>query len=219
MVREKQGYPEEGSTLLEIRKYKEDGELQRMAQEGVPQAQYKVGLGAFIDQEYLEAREWFEKSAEQGFLKAKMAVNYLKKYNESLNFPQKTARRSVTVQYEVAIMSYLHDFHVFPEGGISKNTFKWLERAAKKNHSEALFDLGVIYRQEGILKKARAFFSRAARQGHVQANEYLSNKSRSSSSRGNSTPRRKAALRGKIPSIYSSGCADTWRVSIADSFD
>ena len=222
MVKEKQGYHDEEGKLLKIRKYREDKKLQKMAQEGDPQSQYKMGLVVFLDGEYKEAREWFQKSAEQGYLEAERAINYFQKYNEIFQPSQKTAKRSVNVQYEVALMSYVHDFRLFPNGGVSNRTVKWLERAAKKNHLEALFTLGVIYHQNRSPREAKALLSRAARQNHVKAKEYLSRFwGSSSASRRNASAMRRPVLRRKFPAIYSSGCADTWRVpsSTADTFE
>ena len=213
IVREKQSYPEASEELLKIRKYKEDGRLMEKAEGGDPLAQYKAGLLAFLDYKYLEARDWFEKSAEQGFKKAGAAFNYFEKYYESFLHPQRTASRSPNVQYEVALMSRVNDFRVFSNGEVSTDTVKWLERAAKKGHPEALFDLGMLHHQMGNLQEAVKLLSKAARKGHTKAQDYLFQLRRSSAnsrrtrevSDTKAAPPRETALAASGES-----CNETW---------
>lgn len=221
VVREKQGYPEASEELLKIREYREGGQLMEKAEGGDPLAQYKAGLLAFLDYNYLEARDWFEKSSEQGFKKAGAAFNYFEKYYESFLYPQKTASRSLDVQYGVALMSRVHDFRVFSNGEVSTDTVKWLERAAKKGHPEALFDLGVLHHKTGNLKEANKLLSEAAQKGHTKAQDYLFQLRRSSAN-SRRTPGvsggTKALSRGETLASGES-CNETWSAAISTASD
>jgi TPR repeat protein len=54
---------------------------------------------------------------------------------------------------------------------------EWLQKAAAQQHTEALYDLGIMYRDgEGVTKdtmKAIELFKKAASQGHVKAQAIL----------------------------------------------
>ena len=93
-------------------------ELQEDAEEGIPEAQYNLGLrydtGNEVIQSYDKSYEWFLKSANAGFDSAQFSLGYI----------------------------YLHGH------GRDKNIFeaeKWFLKAALQGHARSQFTLGLIY--------------------------------------------------------------------------
>lgn len=164
-------------------------ELRKNAEEGNINAQYELAKlylngarGFKPDQK--QAFLWFEKAAEQGHPEAQyetgvfykggkfsrngeLAYKYFKLSAEQGN---KNAQNELGRIYRFGS----DDAKVSPN---KKKSIECFTKAAKQNHEESLFFLGVMYEHgEGLKKdisKAAGFYKKAANLGHVHSQLYI----------------------------------------------
>jgi localization factor PodJL len=122
------------------------GLTRESARQGLPDAQYNLGLlylsGSGTGQDHAQAALWFERAARQGLASA---------------------------QYNLALM-YERGTGIAPDPGRART---WYASAAEQGHARAQHNLGVMYaRGIGVAPDptaAAGWFAKAAEQGHANA--------------------------------------------------
>ena len=157
--------------------------FQKLATEGLPEAQYNLGVcydnGYGIQQDYKKAVYWYEKAAMQGIAIAQcnLGVCYYNGYGIQQDY------KKAVYWYEKAAMQGDDDaqFNLalcYKNGkGIQQDDKKavyWYEKAAMQGHARAQFTLALCYKNgEGIQqddKKAVYWYKKgAAMQGNTDA--------------------------------------------------
>ncbi|MEZ8098878.1 tetratricopeptide repeat protein [Vibrio bivalvicida] len=158
-------------------------ELQRLAEKGNPEAQYKLAW-LYEDEESphynLElAYQWYKKSAEQGNSSAQEALgwmyeDYLSSYQDTekaMYWYEKAAQQGdMRAQVSFALLKSYHTDNGPPERDVA---MKWMLEAANQGSIAAYLHLGRFYR-EGVITpqnyfKAYQFYSMAAKDGNAKA--------------------------------------------------
>jgi TPR repeat protein len=121
-----------------------------LAQQGVPEAQFNLGLlydnGQGVPQDYAEAVKWYRRAAEQDHAKAQFYLALM--YSKGQGVPQD-----------------------------NDEAMTWYRKAAEQGYDEAQFNLGVMYfESRGVPQdyaEAVKWYRRAAEQDHAKAQFYL----------------------------------------------
>ena len=117
-------------------------QLEPLAEQGDPRAQYAVGWmyrnGEGLDQDYETAAQWYRRAAEQGHSEARNSLGLMYQFGEG-----------VAVDHQLAA--------------------QWYRLAAEQGHSEAQNNLGLMYiKGEGVTQsntRAYMWLNSAASQG------------------------------------------------------
>lgn len=129
---------------------------------------YKIGAYG-VEKDVLVAEKYFIKAARLGHAEAKKLYPRETSNEMTQHYLELANKGDAKAQYELAIR--------FRDGlGTEKDnekTFEWLEKASAQGHSDALYELGLIYKNERNLKKAQELFKQAAEQGHAKAKRIL----------------------------------------------
>lgn len=156
--------------------------LRKKAEEGNPEAQYRLGTalmcGDGVLQDRAEAVMWYQKAAEQGNAKAQFQYGVLlydgdgvvKDMAEGMQWLRKAAGQGIVeAQFNLSIA-------LGEDGGNEANkaeALMWTRRAAEQGLARAQYDLAVaLDRGEGLpenQKESVAWYRKAAEQGMVQA--------------------------------------------------
>lgn len=125
--------------------------LQTQAAQGDAKAQVNLGLlyadGRGVPQDYIQARQWWEKAAAQGYAKAQYNLGAMYYYGHAGSLPDYTTAR------------------------------QWFEKAAAQGDADAQTNLGVLYdlgygvQQDYVT--ARGWYEKAAAQGDGMAQNNL----------------------------------------------
>ncbi len=157
-------------------------ELFVKARQGDAVAQNRLGIcyyaGEGIEQDYVEAVKWFQKSAEQGdkWGQYHLAIHYAngngieQNYEEAVKWYQKAAEQGYcNAQNRLGVCYYNGD-------GIEQNyeeAVKWFQKSAEQGYSWGQYNLGnCCYSGKGIqqnYEEAVKWFRKAAEQGNCNA--------------------------------------------------
>jgi TPR repeat protein len=174
-------------------------DLTKRAEAGDPTAQTELGvaffLGLGVDQDYFEARRWFEEAAEQGCAVAKSWLGEMlwNGWGGKENKPRAELlwRKSFEEVEDRALEGGVLAQHrlgrcYFHGRGVAQNfveAHRWDKKAAKRGYSPAQFDLAGYYAELGgahpwnVEKGAQAtaewWYLKAALQDHKRAIERL----------------------------------------------
>ena len=163
--------------------------LRELAKQGHAEAQFLLALMHIeksfgVDQDFEKAFQWFERSAEQGHVKAQTALASMyeggkgteRDWDKAYHWYEKAAEQGgIKAQLDLAIM-YFNGEGVEQDYG---KAFQWLEKAAEQGYSWAQFSLGNMYfNGEGVEQdygKAFQWLEKAAEQGDIKAQTVLGN--------------------------------------------
>jgi uncharacterized protein len=128
--------------------------LEPLAQRGDAAAQLRLGLlyyhGHGVRESDAAALQWFERAARQGLVEAQFHLGNMYAYGLATLPPDTDAHRLAA---------------------------QWYFEAARSGHAEAQYSLGILFLTgTGVQQdagEARQWITRAAAQGHVDANVYL----------------------------------------------
>ena len=157
-------------------------ELFVKARQGDAVAQNRLGIcyyaGEGIEQDYVEAVKWFQKSAEQGYKWGQyyLAIHYAngngveQNYEEAVKWYRKAAEQGYcNAQNRLGVCYYNGD-------GIEQNyeeAVKWFQKSAEQGYSWGQYNLGnCCYSGKGIqqnYEEAVKWFRKAAEQGNCNA--------------------------------------------------
>ena len=152
------------------------------ATQGNATAQARLGLlcdiGLSVPQDYVQARQWYEKAAAQGEGGAQVNLGTL--YDNGLGVPQDYAKAREWYEKAAAQGNATAQFNLgamYNNGrGVPQNyakTRQWWEKAAAQGYAMAQFNLGWMYDNgQGVpqnYKKAREWYEQAAAQGDLRA--------------------------------------------------
>ena len=153
-----------------------------LAQQGVPNAQFNLGLmydlGMGVGQSYEKAAEYYALAAAQGHSEAQFNLGNMYRNGEGLEQSYEKAfeyyslaaeQGNPKAQFNLAVM--------YDQGeGVEQSAEKALEyygMAADQGDAEAQFNLGIMYESgEGVeqsYEKAAEYYALAAEQGHAKA--------------------------------------------------
>lgn len=167
-------------------------ELKAAAEGGILPAQWQLAMmycqGKVVPQNYVEARKWFQKAADQGdpWARLILAQLYYKGHGvqkddaAAMKWWEKTAEQGLVpgavAQYKIGNMYY------FGEGVLQDYALaaKWFKRAAEQGNPQAQFSLGFVY-DEGLgvprsVPEALKWYRAAAEQGDLDAQSGLAAK-------------------------------------------
>ncbi len=163
----------------------------KAAKQGHRNAQYELGLmykkGIGARKNLIRAEKWFKKAAKQNHKHAKQALGTLANKKQTPHKTKQTAQQrflakntklanagDAEAQYKLG-KAYKTGKHA-PIN--HKKAFKWLKEAANANHASAQYQLANIYYDgskatKKNTSKAKQWYSKAADNGHKQANKAL----------------------------------------------
>jgi TPR repeat protein len=156
--------------------------FQTGADRGDAISMFNLGLlyadGQGVTQDYVRAREWYEKAAEKGFPRAMGNLGLL--YQNGLGVAQDYAKAREWYEKAAAKGDANAMFSLgglYESGaGVAQDYAKareWYEKGADKGEAEAMTNLGVLYEKGyGVTQdhaKAREWFERAADKGEAEA--------------------------------------------------
>ena len=129
-------------------------EFQPLADQGVRNAQYNLGLifakGQGVKQDYTEAAKWYRKAAEQGVVEAEYNLGML--YSAGNGVPKDPAEAmkwfiQAAEKGDVQAANSIGTFYDEGEGAFKNKAeaAKWYRKAADQGVANAQFNLGVMY--------------------------------------------------------------------------
>lgn len=149
-------------------------------------AQFSLGglyyNGDGVEQNYVKAREWYEKAAAQGHIEAKscLGVLYYYGYGVTKDYDKARQYREIAATYNDSSAQNSLGVLYYYGHGVTQNYVKareWFEKAAIQNYKNAQYVLGIIYHNGyGVEKnytKAREWYEKAAAQDHADAKQQL----------------------------------------------
>jgi len=157
-------------------------ELQRLAEQGEPNAMEKLGrkhfFGFGVPLDYVKARQWCEKSAEKGNAYAMSGLGQIyflglgvpQDYEKARQWYEKSAEKG-----DAWAMYILGGMYVDGQGVPQdyEKARQWYEKSAEKDNDDAMFNLGVMYVDgQGVPQdydKARQWFEKSAEKGNAWA--------------------------------------------------
>lgn len=186
--------------LLVISGYVSGNELEKMARDGNPNAQYEFGLKEMsANSNFLS--DWLVISALQGHKKAShylrklptetniianvintantQDLSFLQKYGPIDKIPKKelNAIRKLGNGGDINAQFKMWTFYVNNKGVSKAEAWTWLKQAAGNNHPEANFSLGLLYYYGYIVpeekKKAMTLISKSSELGFKLATLFL----------------------------------------------
>lgn len=163
--------------------------FRKAAQQGLPVAQFNLGgvyaSGQHLSPNYKEAAAWYRMAAEQGFAPAQFFLGAIyrgrpgvpRDDQETLKWFRKAAEQGLVdaqVQLSLFLVHYSYSVSEADRDAISRESRKWLEKAAVLGHAGAQFLLGGMYdlpsaMQDKVL--AYAIFTIASRSGLEEAQQ------------------------------------------------
>ena len=152
--------------------------VRKLAEEGEADAQYKLAMFYQADKKYGAAVEWFQRSADSGYIPSQLALAQC--YELGQGVAQDATRARKMYQKAADLGSYDAQFllgHFYEKNMKSKEAAKWYSKAALQGLAKAQFALGLChYRGSGVKQdftEAAKWFNAAARQNNADAQNYL----------------------------------------------
>jgi len=143
-------------------------------------SQYANGNG--VEQNFTEAKKWWEKAAAQGNAQAQYNLGYMYEKGAGVPMDLKKSRfwwDKAAAQGHLPAIFNLGMLYIRGEGGIQGNyeeAVRYFQLGALQNHPQSQFNLGVMYdKGMGIAQDSvvgYAWVKLAALQDHPQAKEY-----------------------------------------------
>jgi TPR repeat protein len=179
------GQLEDADAAIERGDYEEAYRLTKpLAQEGIPEAQFNLGLmyalGQGVPQDETEAAKWFRKAAEQGDPFAQSGIGLM--YYEGQGVPQDYAeavkwwRMSEEHDGNPPHTTFLLGSMYYQGAGVPQDyaeAAKWYQKAADRGDSDAQNNLGNMYENgQGVPQdytEAVKWYRKAADQGNPYA--------------------------------------------------
>ncbi len=156
-------------------------EWQPLADKGVAQAQYNLGLlyakGQGVPQDFAQAANWYRKAADQGFVQAEFNLGLM--YGEGQGVPKDSSEAmkwflKAAEHGDVKAADTVGSF--FEAEGTFKNyaeAEKWYRKAAEQGVASAQFNLGAMYDiGQGVkvdFNEAEKWYRKAAETGYGAA--------------------------------------------------
>ena len=182
----KSRHPDSNSSLLTDQSARADAKeveaLREAAEQGIPQAQFSLGLryesGRGVGKDMAEAVRWFRQAAEQGYDEAQYTLGccyngdegFGKDPGEAVKWWGKAAAQGYADAQFCLGLSYSSG------EGVAKNpaeAAKWWRQAAEQNHADAQYFLGLSYSLglgvPKIPEQAIYWLSKAATNGNENA--------------------------------------------------
>jgi hypothetical protein len=147
---------------------------------------FNLGLlydnGQGVAQDYVKAREWYEKAADKGEASAMTNLGWLyangrgvaQDYPKAREWYEKAADKGEATAMRNLGLLFANGQDVAQDYAKAR---EWYEKAAAKDNSDSMNNLGVFYeRGYGVTQdyaKAREWYERAAAQGNTSANVAL----------------------------------------------
>jgi uncharacterized membrane protein len=164
----------------------EVGLIRRLAEQGIPNAQYRLGLlyyeGTGLPQDYNEAVKWYRKGAEQGDLSSQYAIGYMydtgkgveQDFAEAARWYLKSAVQG-DAQAQCGLGSMYYDGRGVQQD--REEAARWYRKAADQGFTKAEYDLGYMYYYGQGVPQDRAtannWYRKAADQGNIDAQHAL----------------------------------------------
>ena len=160
----------------------EEAQRKRATNEGNAEAMFNLGLlyanGQGVTQDYVRAREWYEKAAEKGFPSAMGNLGVLyhngqgvaQDYGKAREWYEKAAEKGFPRAMGNLGVLYHNDQGVPQDYAKAR---EWYEKAAAKGDANAMTNLGWLYANgQGVAQdhaKAREWYEKAADKGEANA--------------------------------------------------
>jgi TPR repeat protein len=141
---------------------------------------YQYGQG--VAQDYVKARDWYEKAAANGYANAMFSLGGLYESGAGVAQDYAKAREWYEKSADKGEAEAMTNLGVLYEKGygVTQDHAKareWFEKAADKGEAEAMTNLGWLYQNgQGVAQdyaKARELYEKAADQGNARAMPYL----------------------------------------------
>ena len=151
--------------------------VREYAEKGNPEAQYYLGLHCEVENNMVEAAEWYRKAADQNDLDAqyKLGVCYEKgegvgkDLKEAAKWYRKAAEKGI-VEAQIALGACYENGRGLPPN--CKEAVNWYRKAADRKNPEAQYRLGSCFENRKEVRsedKAAIWYRRAAENGHAGA--------------------------------------------------
>ena len=164
----------------------EEAQRKRATNEGNAEAMFNLGLlyanGQGVTQDYVRAREWYEKAAEKGFPSAMGNLGVLyhngqgvaQDYGKAREWYEKAAEKGFPRAMGNLGLLYHNDQGVAQDYAKAR---EWYEKAAANGNATAMLNLGQLYEEGwGVAQdygKAREWYEKAADKGEPRAKAQL----------------------------------------------
>ncbi len=143
---------------------------------------YELGVQAYENGDYAQARAYWEDSTEEGNMSATFNLGLL--LSKGIGGEREPERAAAlfrrVAEAGLAIGQHNLALAYYSGNGIDKNTEQariWWERAARQGHVQAQFNLGaLLWNGDGVPRdagEAVKWFRKASDAGHAQAGEFL----------------------------------------------
>ena len=164
----------------------EEAQRKRATNEGNAEAMFNLGLlyanGQGVTQDYVRAREWYEKAAEKGFPSAMGNLGVLYHNGQGVAQDYARAREWYEKAAEKGFPRAMGNLGVLyhNDQGVAQDYAKareWYEKAAANGNATAMLNLGQLYEEGwGVAQdygKAREWYEKAADKGEPRAKAQL----------------------------------------------
>ena len=164
----------------------EEAQRKRATNEGNAEAMFNLGLlyanGQGVTQDYVRAREWYEKAAEKGFPSAMGNLGVLYHNGQGVAQDYVRAREWYEKAAEKGFPRAMGNLGVLyhNDQGVAQDYAKareWYEKAAANGNATAMLNLGQLYEEGwGVAQdygKAREWYEKAADKGEPRAKAQL----------------------------------------------
>ena len=164
----------------------EEAQRKRATNEGNAEAMFNLGLlyanGQGVTQDYVRAREWYEKAAEKGFPSAMGNLGVLYHNGQGVAQDYVWAREWYEKAAEKGFPRAMGNLGVLyhNDQGVAQDYAKareWYEKAAANGNATAMLNLGQLYEEGwGVAQdygKAREWYEKAADKGEPRAKAQL----------------------------------------------
>ena len=164
----------------------EEAQRKRATNEGNAEAMFNLGLlyanGQGVTQDYVRARDWYEKAAEKGFPSAMGNLGVLyhngqgvaQDYGKAREWYEKAAEKGFPRAMGNLGVLYHNDQGVAQDYAKAR---EWYEKAAANGNATAMLNLGQLYEEGwGVAQdygKAREWYEKAADKGEPRAKAQL----------------------------------------------
>src|SRR6516225_1417378 len=164
----------------------EEAQRKRATNEGNAEAMFNLGLlydnGQGVTQDYVRAREWYEKAADEGNAEAMFNLGLLYANGQGVTQDYVRAREWYEKAAEKGFPRAMGNLGVLYHNGqgIAQDYVRareWYEKAAEKGFPRAMFNLGLLYANgQGVTQdyvRAREWYEKAADKGEPRAKAQL----------------------------------------------
>jgi TPR repeat protein len=164
----------------------EEAQRKRATNEGNAEAMFNLGLlyanGQGVTQDYVRAREWYEKAAEKGFPSAMGNLGVLYHNGQGVTQDYVRAREWYEKAAEKGFPRAMGNLGLLyhNDQGVAQDYAKareWYEKAAANGNATAMLNLGQLYEEGwGVAQdygKAREWYEKAADKGEPRAKAQL----------------------------------------------